>query len=78
MIMFSSLAVSHSGDDYSGTKRRRPQPWREEASYHGESNSIGGKQEALSTSQSVSWKRIFLLIIAITIHNIPGKRMQNT
>jgi hypothetical protein len=29
-------------------------------------------KEDMSTSQNTSWKRILLLIIAITVHNIPG------
>ena len=29
--------------------------------------------EDVSSPKDISWKRILLLIIAITIHNIPGK-----
>lgn len=29
-----------------------------------------------STEQHASWRRILLLIIAITVHNIPGKVLQ--
>lgn len=28
-----------------------------------------------STEQQASWRRILLLIIAITVHNIPGKML---
>ena len=37
-------------------------------------NSKKDIEEQKSAEQQTSWKRILLLIIAITVHNIPGTR----
>lgn len=38
-----------------------------------EEKEVGARQQEVISPSACSWRRIVLLILAITIHNIPGK-----
>ena len=53
------------------TRQRKKQPATSLPAQNGVNSAVSEKS-ADSASKSASWRRILLLIIAITVHNIPG------
>lgn len=65
-----SLKHSPASVNQGLTQRRNKQPTdeEEEAGFR----MMTEREEKLHKEQSEKWKRILLLVIAITVHNIPG------
>ncbi|CAL8094235.1 unnamed protein product [Orchesella dallaii] len=66
-----SLAVA--SEKYGTNPFRNEEFGREHNYYNGleSGNSYGQKDDKHTSSENAQWKRIFLLIVAITVHNIP-------
>lgn len=61
---------STSNKDAGGVIKRR---WKEQADNKAESGLLkSGKNDKYAEKMAGSWRRILLLVVAITVHNIPG------
>uniref|UniRef100_A0A8C7GSL7 Zinc transporter ZIP11 n=1 Tax=Oncorhynchus kisutch TaxID=8019 RepID=A0A8C7GSL7_ONCKI len=67
-LLFLTDKLENGGDVY----QRRKGPYADAGSSDSEGQEVGSRQQDGAGQTGSSWRRIVLLILAITIHNLPG------